>query len=92
MIQYFNKIIWSIATSLIVISSIYLTIYLNFPQFKLKKIFKSLKKSNQKLSNFKVLMMSLAGKIGVGSIAGIALAIYIGGPGSIFWIWILTFL
>lgn len=92
MIQYFNKIIWAIATSLIVISSIYLTIYLNFPQFKLKKIFKSLKKSNQKLSNFKVLMMSLAGKIGVGSIAGIALAIYIGGPGSIFWIWILTFL
>lgn len=92
MIQLFSKLIWAVATSLIIISSLYLTIYLGFPQFKLKKIFKSLKNNNQKLSNFKVLMMSLAGKIGVGSIAGIALSIYIGGPGSIFWIWIMTIL
>lgn len=92
MIQLFSKLIWAVATSLIIISSLYLTIYLRFPQFKLKKIFKSLKNNNQKLSNFKVLMMSLAGKIGVGSIAGIALSIYIGGPGSIFWIWIMTIL
>lgn len=92
MFQIINKLIWAVATSLIVISSIYLTIYLGFPQFKLKKIFKSLKNDNKKLSNFKVLMMSLAGKIGVGSIAGIALSIYIGGPGSIFWIWIMTIL
>lgn len=92
MIQFFNKIIWAVATSLIIISSIYLTVYLHFPQFKLKKIYRSLKKNNQKISNFKVLMMSLAGKIGVGSIAGIALSIYIGGPGSIFWIWIITLL
>ena len=92
MFQIINKLIWSVATSLIVISSIYLTIYLGFPQFKLKKIFKSLKNDNKKLSNFKVLMMSLAGKIGVGSIAGIALSIYIGGPGSIFWIWVMTIL
>ena len=66
MFQIINKLIWAVATSLIVISSIYLTIYLGFPQFKLKKIFKSLKNDNKKLSNFKVLMMSLAGKIGVG--------------------------
>lgn len=92
MFQIINKLIWAVATSLIVISSIYLTIYLGFPQFKLKKIFKSLKNDNKNLSNFKVLMMSLAGKIGVGSIAGIALSIYIGGPGSIFWIWVMTIL
>lgn len=92
MIQIIGKLIWAIATSLIVLSSIYLTVYLGFPQFKLKKILKSLKNNNKKLSNFKVLMMSLAGKIGVGSIAGIALSIYIGGPGSIFWIWIMTIL
>lgn len=92
MFQLINKLLWAIATSLIVISSIYLTIYLKFPQFKIKKIFKSIKNDNQKLSNFKILMMSLAGKIGVGSIAGIALSIYIGGPGSIFWIWIMTIL
>lgn len=92
MFQIINKLIWAVATSLIVISSIYLTIYLGFPQFKIKKIFKSIKNDNKKLSNFKILMMSLAGKIGVGSIAGIALSIYIGGPGSIFWMWIMTIL
>lgn len=32
--------------------------------------------------------MSLAARVGVGSLAGIALAIYIGGPGTIFWIWV----
>lgn len=35
-------------------------------------------------------MLTLAGKIGVGSIAGVALAIYIGGPGTIFWMWVMA--
>ena len=35
-------------------------------------------------------MITLAGRIGVGSIAGIALCIYIGGIGSIFWLWVMT--
>ena len=34
-------------------------------------------------------MMVLAGRIGVGSIAGVALAIYLGGAGSIFWMWVI---
>ena len=37
-------------------------------------------------------MLSLAGKIGVGSIAGVSLAIYLGGPGTIFWIWLVSFI
>ena len=37
-------------------------------------------------------MMVLGGRIGVGSIAGIALAIYLGGVGSIFWMWIIGFI
>jgi AGCS family alanine or glycine:cation symporter len=40
------------------------------------------------VSNFKVLMTSLAGMIGNGNIAGVATAITLGGPGSIFWMWI----
>lgn len=91
MLQTMNSILWAIATSLILITSIYLTFYLRFPQYKFKKIIKSISSKEKKgISNFSVFMMSLAGKIGVGSIAGIALAIYIGGPGSIFWLWIMT--
>ena len=37
-------------------------------------------------------MMVLAGRIGVGSIAGVALAIYLGGVGSIFWMWVIAIL
>ena len=37
-------------------------------------------------------MLSLAGRIGVGSISGVALAIYIGGSGTIFWLWIMAFI
>lgn len=91
MFQLINSFLWGIATTLILLSSIYLTFYLKFPQFKIRKPIKNLKLKQKKgISNFSVFMMSLAGKIGVGSIAGIALAIYIGGPGSIFWIWIMT--
>ena len=38
----------------------------------------------------KTLFLTLAGRIGVGSIAGVALAIYLGGPGTIFWMWVVA--
>jgi len=58
-------------------------------------MFKNLKKAedtDRGISPLESLMIVLAGRIGVGSIAGVALAIYYGGVGSIFWIWIITLL
>jgi len=40
------------------------------------------------VSNFKALMTSLAGMIGNGNIAGIATAVTLGGPGALFWMWV----
>ncbi|WP_017548016.1 alanine/glycine:cation symporter family protein [Salinicoccus carnicancri] len=40
------------------------------------------------VSNFKALMTSLAGMIGNGNIAGVATAITLGGPGALFWMWL----
>ena len=40
------------------------------------------------VSSFKALAASLSGTIGLGNIAGVAVAIQIGGPGAIFWMWI----
>lgn len=40
------------------------------------------------LSSFQALIMSLAGRVGGGSIAGVAVALTLGGPGAIFWLWI----
>lgn len=91
----FNRIVWLIASSLIIISGVYFTFKLKFIQFRFVKMFKSLtiKTSNtDTITPFESLMMVLAGRIGVGSIAGIAISIYYGGVGSIFWMWISSIL
>ena len=89
-------ILWLVATILIFISGIYFSLKLKFIHLNFKGMFKAIKeKPNKKLdtiSSFKTLMMSLAGRIGTGSLAGIALAVYLGGSGVIFWIWIISLL
>nr|WP_206370391.1 alanine/glycine:cation symporter family protein [Solimonas marina] len=49
-------------------------------------------KSAAGVSSFQALAMSLSGRIGIGNIAGVATAIAFGGPGSIFWMWVMGFL
>lgn len=88
-----SKIVWAIATPLLLISGIYFTFQLKGVQFNLKKMIKSLKtKEETTISPIQTLMLSSAAKIGVGSIAGIALALYFGGEGTIFWLWITSFI
>lgn len=93
-ITYFNylkSIIWSIVTILLIFVSMYFSFKYGFIQFNLKKIFKSVfKKSEGNISSFESLSINLAAKIGVGSLSGIALSIYIGGIGTIFWLWLIT--
>ena len=88
MLKEISDIIWVITTFFILYVGIYYTIYLKFPQFRLIKIIKSINDKKKKSNTFKLLNLTLAGKIGVGSISGIALCIYMGGLGSIFWLWI----
>lgn len=88
---YVERITWAMATVMLVVSGLYFTIKLKFVQFKVKDMFTSFKKNDEKgICSFKSLMMTLGARIGVGSLAGIALAIYYGGVGSIFWIWVST--
>lgn len=44
------------------------------------------------ISSFQALCVSTASRVGVGNIAGIAIAISIGGPGAVFWMWVLALL
>ena len=88
-----DSILWATATILMVYCGIYLTFKLKFVQFNIKEMLKNLlKKEDNNITSFESLMMVLGGRIGVGSIAGIALAIYLGGIGSIFWMWIIGFI
>ena len=89
-IESINKTLWVIAISLILINSIYFTIKLKSPQFKLIKSLKTLKQSKtiNTISAKDTLIMALSSKIGVGSLSGTAICIYYGGIGTIFWIFI----
>ena len=88
LIEHINQILWAIATAMIVLSGFYFTKKLKGVQFRFSSMIHHLFEKEEKqggISPIQTLMMSLAGRIGVGSIAGVALAIYIGGVGSIFW-------
>lgn len=90
-----NNKLWIFISVLIIYIGMYFTYKLKGISFNIIKMIKELlkkEKTNTGISSFKALMLSLAGRIGVGSISGIALAIYIGGPGTIFWIWFISIL
>lgn len=48
--------------------------------------------SDRGISSFQALAVSLSGRVGTGNIAGVAAAIGFGGPGAIFWMWVVAFL
>lgn len=82
-----SSVLWIITTLFLIISAIFLSFYYKFTNYKVLKCVNHFSKEDIKTMN-----ISLAGKIGVGSISGIALSIMIGGKGTLFWIWISSFL
>ena len=71
----------------------YFTIRSRFVQlrhfFHMFAVFRdSLKGSAGQLSSFQALMLSLAGRVGAGNIAGVGIAVTLGGPGAVFWMWV----
>ena len=81
-----------------VFTGIYFTVGSRFFQFRkfgliMKNTFsQAFKKSEKKekgiLTPFQAICVALAGTIGTGNIAGVASAVALGGPGSVFWMWI----
>ena len=79
-------------------TGIYMTFKLGFPQ--LKRILHGIRvtrgdydqvEDEGDLNHFKALSTALAATVGIGNIAGVAIAIYYGGPGALFWMWITAF-
>lgn len=85
------KIIWYIASILIIYCGIKYSFNYRFIQLNIKKIIEAIKsKSKNNISPLSSLCISLAAKIGVGSLSGVALAIYFGGVGTIFWMMLIS--
>ena len=85
-----------ILIGLLVIVGIYFTIRTGFVQFRLLP--EGLKQLTEKsenesaVSSFQALMISTASRVGIGNIAGVATAIASGGPGAVFWMWLIAIL
>ncbi|MCL1989597.1 MAG: alanine:cation symporter family protein [Defluviitaleaceae bacterium] len=75
---------------LLLAMSFFLTVYAKMPQFHFKKIKQALGKttSTEQLTPVATLMIALSARIGVGTLAGTGLALAVGGPGAIFWMWV----
>ena len=79
-------------------SGIFFTIYLGFPQIKYFKhgwriLSGRYVKEDTKgeTTPFQALTTALSGTVGTGNIGGVALAIFLGGPAAIFWMWVTAF-
>ena len=91
LVKDLEHIIWSyLAIPILLFVSLIFTFYFQGVQFRFKNMIQCLtkKSSNSSVSSFQSFTMALAARVGVGSLAGVALGIYIGGPGSVFWMWI----
>lgn len=80
------NILWIMLIIVLLIFSIIISKYINYENYNLIKILRQFKYKDRK-----GLFLSLGTKIGVGSIIGTTISIYIGGPGSVLWILIFSF-
>ncbi|MGL5693246.1 MAG: alanine/glycine:cation symporter family protein [Peptostreptococcaceae bacterium] len=94
-----NDFIWTyILIAMLIILGLYFTVKTRFVQFRyFKEMFKLLGDSSSKdakkegkISSFQAFCISTASRVGTGNIAGIAIAVVAGGPGAIFWMWLIA--
>ena len=100
-----NNVLWSyILIATLIACGLWFTYKTKFVQFgMIRHMFKLLvetsgdkiKSSNnlrkeRKISSFEAFAVSIAGRVGTGNLAGVATAIVIGGPGAVFWMWLIA--
>ncbi len=90
---------WHSILIVLAVCGVYFTIRTRFVQFRMvPEMFRLLcesaplnKKKNQ-VSSFQAFAVSLATRVGTGNLAGVAGAIAVGGPGAVFWMWMIALL
>lgn len=96
-ISALNGIIWSPALIYLCLGAgLFYSILTRFAQVRhfkeMCKLLLNNTESDKGISSFQALAVSLSGRVGVGNIAGVAAAIGFGGPGAVFWMWVVAFL
>ena len=95
-IGWINGVIWSPPMIVLCIGAgLYFSVRLKFPQIRYIKEMILLTKNGQGsssgISPFQAFATTVGARVGIGNIAGVATAVHFGGPGAIFWMWLITF-
>lgn len=91
-----NSFIWGdLLVYLLILAGVWFTFRLRAIQFRhFSEVFRTLIRPRQDdpggISPFQAFCASLAARIGTGNVAGVAVAIYLGGPGAVFWMWLVA--
>ncbi len=100
-VSQINGIVWGVPMLVMILGvGIYLNIGLKFmPLFNVGRAFKLLwhgrkagENGNGEIPPFQALMTALSATVGTGNIAGVATAVFVGGPGALFWMWMTALL
>ncbi|WOJ98423.1 alanine/glycine:cation symporter family protein [Congregibacter brevis] len=95
MLAMLSDLLWSkVLVVMLVGIGLYFTVASRFVQFRyFGKMFSvlgsALHHEKGHVSSFQALVVSVAGRVGGGNIAGVAVAITLGGPGAVFWMWVI---
>ena len=83
-----------ILIALLIGAGLYFTVRTGFVQFRLLReslrVISEPRKDKEAISSFQALMVSTASRVGTGNIVGVTGAIIAGGPGAVFWMWIIA--
>ncbi len=90
-----NDLVWSTPlVALCLIAGIYFTVRFKGGQFRLFKdmlrLIRGNAKSQEGISPFQSFATTVGSRVGMGNIAGVATAIFFGGPGAVFWMWLIA--
>ncbi|PTF03473.1 alanine/glycine:cation symporter family protein [Staphylococcus cohnii] len=100
-VQVGNDLIWSqYLIGLLITAGIFFTIGSKFVQLRwIPEMFRAIGEKPETLENgkkgispFQAFAISAGSRVGTGNIAGVATAIVLGGPGAVFWMWIIAFI
>lgn len=100
-INMINDVLWTyILIALLLGCAIWFTVKTKFVQFRMiKEMMRLLADSGGKgdskekhISSFQAFAISIASRVGTGNLAGVATAIAVGGPGAVFWMWVIALL
>ena len=92
-----NNIVWNPGlVVLLLLAGLYFSVRTRMVQVRcfglmFRSLFGKRKGSEQGISSFEAFCIALSGRVGTGNIVGVATAIAFGGPGAVFWMWVVAF-